>query len=87
MICIDGGRHTVYIASPFNTRLVYCQQFFLTTPIVAFRRSVLAAMIRQRVETIIILLQQHSTSCITTCIRINDEGQFEVRQAQDWWVT
>ena len=36
MICIYGGRHTVYIALPLYTCLIYCQQLFLTTPIVAF---------------------------------------------------
>ena len=46
MIRIHRGRYTVYVTSPLDTRLVYCQQLFLAPTIVAFRRSVLATMVR-----------------------------------------
>ena len=49
MISIYRGRYTVYVTSPLDTRLVYCQQLFLSPTIVAFRQSMLATMIRNRV--------------------------------------
>ena len=49
MVSINGSRYTVNITSPLDTCLEYRQQFFLTTTIVAFRRSVLAAMVRNGV--------------------------------------
>ena len=49
MIRIYRGRYTVYVTSPLDTRLVYRQQFFLAPTIVAFRRSVLATMVRNGV--------------------------------------
>ena len=58
MVCIDDGRHTIYIALPLDTPLEYRQQVFFTPTIVALRQSVLTTMICNRVQTIIILLQQ-----------------------------
>ena len=49
MISIYGSRYTVDITSPLDTRLIYRQQLFLAPPIVAFRRSVLATMVRNGV--------------------------------------
>ena len=49
MISIYGSRYTVDITPPFDTRLEYRQQLFLAPPIVAFRRSVLATMVRNGV--------------------------------------
>ena len=49
MISVYRGRYTVYVTSPLDTRLVYRQQFFLAPTIVAFRRSVLATMVRNGV--------------------------------------
>ena len=57
MISVYRGRYTVYVTSPLDTRLVYRQQLFLAPTIVAFRRSVLAAMVRNGVQTIRIFLQ------------------------------
>ena len=46
MISVYHGRYTVYVTSPLDTRLVYCQQLFLAPTIVAFCRNVLATMVR-----------------------------------------
>ena len=82
MIRIYRGRYTVYVTSPLDTRLVYRQQLFLAPTIVAFRRSVPATMVRNGVQTIRIFLQQHSTSCIFTCVGINYKRPLKVRQFQ-----
>ena len=37
-------------------------------------------------QTIVILLKQYSTGSIMTCIRVNYEWQFKVRQSQDRWI-
>ena len=42
-------RYTINVTLPLDTRLVYRQQFFLAPTIVAFRRSVLATMVRNGV--------------------------------------
>ena len=42
-------RYPINVAPPLDTRLVYRQQFFLAPTIVAFRRSVLATMVRNGV--------------------------------------
>ena len=49
MISIYGSRYTVNITPPLDTRLEYRQQLFLAPTIVAFRRSVLATMVRNGV--------------------------------------
>ena len=82
MISIYGSQYTVYVTSPLDTRLVYRQQLLLAPPIVAFRRSVLATMVCNGVQTISIFLQQHCTSCIFTCISINHEQPLKIRQFQ-----
>ena len=82
VIGIYHGRYTVYITSPFDTRLENRQQFFLAPTIVAFCRSVLATMVHKGVQTIRIPLQQHSTSCIFTCVGINYKRPLKVRQFQ-----
>ena len=45
MLSIYRGWYTVYVTSPLDTRLEYCQQFFLAPTIVAFRWNVLATMV------------------------------------------
>ena len=82
VIGINHGRYTIYITSPFDTRLENCQQFLLTPTIVAFRRGVLATMVRNGVQTIIILLQQYSPSCIFSRVGINYKRSLKVRQFQ-----
>ena len=82
MIRIYRGRYTIYVTSPLDTRLVNCQQLFLAPTIVAFRRSVLATMVRNGVQTIRIFLQQHCTSCIFACVSINHKRPLKVRQFQ-----
>ena len=49
VVSINGSRYTVNITLPLNTRLEYRQQFFLAPTIVAFRRSMLATMVRNGV--------------------------------------
>ena len=82
MVGIYGSRYTVNVTPPLDTRLEDRQQLFLAPPIVAFRRSVLAAMVRNGVQTIIILLQQHGTSCVFTCIRVNHKRPLKIWQFQ-----
>ena len=75
--------YSINVTPPFHTRLVYGQQPFLSPTIVAFHRSILAAMVSNWMQTIIILLKQYSAGSITTCIRVNNEWQFKVWQWQD----
>ena len=82
VIGIYRGRYTIYITSPLDTHLEYCTQLFLAPTIVAFRRSVLATMICNGVQTILILLQQYSPNCILTRIGINYKRPLKVRQFQ-----
>ena len=82
MISIYRGRYTVNVTPPLDARLEYHQQLFLAPTIVAFRRSVLATMVRNGVQTIRIFLQQHCTSCIFTCVGINYKRPLKVRQFQ-----
>ena len=82
MVSINGTRYTVNITSPLDTRLAYRQQLFLAPTIVAFRWSVLATMVRNGVQTIIILLQQNCSCCILTRIGINYKWPFKIRQFQ-----
>ena len=56
MISVNCCGHTINVTTPFNTHLIYCQQFFFSPAIVAFRRSVLATMVSKWMQTIIILL-------------------------------
>ena len=49
VVGIYHRRYTINVTPPLDTRLVYCQQFFLAPTIVAFRRSVLATMVRNGV--------------------------------------
>ena len=49
MVSIYGSRYTINVTPPLDTRLEYRQQLFLAPPIVAFHRSVLATMVRNRV--------------------------------------
>ena len=49
VVSINGSWCTVNITSPLDTRLEYRQQFFLAPTIVAFRRSILATMVRNGV--------------------------------------
>ena len=80
MISIYCSGYSIDITPPFNTRLVYGQQFLFTPAIVAFSRRILATMVSVWMQTVVILLKQYSTGRITTCIRINDKRQFKVRQ-------
>ena len=73
MISINCCGYFINVAPLFNTRLVYCQQLFLSPTILAFRWSVLAAMASNWMQIIIILLKQYSAGSITTCIRVNCE--------------
>ena len=82
MVSINGSRYTVYVTPPLDTCLENRQQFFLAPTIVAFRRSVLATMVRNGVQTIRIFLQQHCTSCILAHIRINHKRPLKARQFQ-----
>ena len=82
VVGIYRSRYTINVTSPLDTRLVNCQQLFLAPTIVAFRRSVLATMVCNGVQTIIILLQQYCTSCILTRISINHKWPLKVRQFQ-----
>ena len=82
MVSINGSRYTINITSPLDTHLEDRQQLFLTPTIVAFRRSILATMVCNGVQTIIILLQQNCTSCILTHICINNKQPFKIRQFQ-----
>ena len=71
MISVYSSRYTIDLTLPFYTRLENCQQFFLTPPIVAFCQSILATMVHNRMQTIIILLKQYSASCIFTSVGMN----------------
>ena len=82
MVSVYHRRYTVYVTSPLDTCLVYHQQLFLAPTIVAFRRSVLATMVRNGVQTIRIFLQQHCTSCILIRIGINYKWPLKIRQFQ-----
>ena len=72
---------------PFNTHLIYHQQFFFSPAIVVFCRSILATMVSKRMQTIVLLLQQCTSGHIMTCISVNHKWLFEVRQAQNQRVT
>ena len=87
MVSINCCGHTINVTMPFNTHLIYRQQFFFSPTIVAFRRSVLATMVSKWMQTIIILLQQYSPGHITICISVNHKRLIEVRQAQNRRVT
>ena len=87
MVSINCCGYTINIITPFNTRLINCQQFLFSPAIVAFHRSVLATMVSKRMQAIVILLQQYSPSCIMTCISVNHKWLIKVRQAQNWRVT
>ena len=49
MVGVYRRRYTINVTPPPDTRLVYRKQFFLAPTIVAFRRSVLATMVRNGV--------------------------------------
>ena len=83
MVSINHRRHTINVTMPFYTCLDNYQQFFFSPAIVAFRQIVLAAMVNQWMQTIIVLLQQYSTGCITIGISVNHKRQFKVRQVQN----
>ena len=87
MISVNCCGHTINVTTPFNTRLIYRQQFFFSPAIVAFRRSVLATMVSKWMQTVVILLQQYSPGRITTCISVNHKRLIKVRQAQNRRVT
>ena len=57
MISIYHCGYSINVIPPFYTRLLYGQQLFLSPAIVAFRQSVLAAMVSNWMQTIIILLK------------------------------
>ena len=82
MVVYDILQYTINVTSPLDTCFEDRQQFFLAPTIVAFRWSVLATMVRNGVQTIIILLQQNCTSCILTCIGINYKWPLKIRQFQ-----
>ena len=86
MVGIYGCLYTVDITSPLDTHLVDCQQLFLAPTIAAFCRSVLATMVCNGVQTIIILLQQNSTSCILAHISIDYKQLLKIGQFQYKWV-
>ena len=87
MISVNCCGHTINVTTPFNTRLIYHQQFFFSPAIVAFRRSVLATMVSKRMQAIVILLQQYSPGHITICISVNHKRLIKVRQVQSRRVT
>ena len=87
MVSVNCCGHTINVTTPFNTRLIHCQQFFFSPAIVAFRWSVLATMVSKWMQTIVILLQQYSPGRITPCISVNYKRLIEVRQAQNRRVT
>ena len=78
MIHIYSGRYTIYVTMPFHTRLVYRQQFLFAPAIVAFRRSVLATMVRNWMQTVVIPLKQYSAGCIFAHVGIHYERFREV---------
>ena len=78
MIRIYRGRYAVDVTPPFHTRLVYRQQFLFTPAIVAFCRSVLATMVRNWMQTVVILLKQYSAGCIFARVGIHNERFREV---------
>ena len=82
VVGIYGSRYTVNITLPLDTHLVYSQPLFLAPTIVAFCRSVLATMVHNEVQIIIILLQQYCTSCSLTRISTNHEWPLKIRQLQ-----
>ena len=82
VVSIYGSRYTINVTSPLDTCLEDCQQLFLAPTIVVFRWSILATMVRNGVETILIYLQQHCTSCIFTFVGINDKRLLKIRQFQ-----
>ena len=71
MISVYCGRYTIDVTSTFHTCLENRQQFFLIPPIVAFCHSILATMVRDRMQTVIIQLNQYSTGCIFTSVSID----------------
>ena len=87
MVSVNCCGHTINVTTPFNTRLIYRQQFFFSSAIVAFHRSVLATMVSKWMQTVVILLQRYSPGRITTCISVNHKRLIKVRQAQNRRVT
>ena len=87
MVSVNCCGHTINVTTPFNTCLTNCQQFFFSPAIVVFRWSVLATMVSKRMQTVIILLQQYSSSRIATCISVNHKRLIKVRQVQNQRVT
>ena len=82
MINIYSYGYSIDVTPPFNTRLIYGQQFFLFPTIVAFCWRILAAMVSNWMQTIVVLLQQYSIGSIMTCICIDDKQQLKIRQLQ-----
>ena len=56
VVSIYHHGYTINVTPPLYTCLEYCQQLFLAPTIFAFRQSILATMVRNGVQTIIILL-------------------------------
>ena len=83
MISIYYCGYSIYVTPPFNTRLVYGQQLFLSPAIAAFCWSILTAIVSNWIQTIIILLKQYSAGSITTCIHVNYKWQFKIWHLQD----
>ena len=81
MISIYHHWYTINITTPFYACLVYWQQLFFSPILVAFCQSVLATMVSLQMQTIIILLQQYSPGCITTCISVNHKWHLKIGQA------
>ena len=75
--------YSINIMPPFYTQLVYGQQFYFTPTIVAFCCCILAAMLSNWMQTIIVLLQQYSAGSIMACIRVYNKLQFTILQSQD----
>ena len=80
LISINCSGYSIFTTSPFNARLVYGQQISLSPAIVAFCRRILAAMVSNWMQTIIILLEQYSTSSIILRIHVYDKWQFKIWQ-------
>ena len=80
MISIYCCGYSINVTPPFHTRLVYDQQLYLSPAIVAFLWTVLAAMVRNWMQTIVILLKQYRAGCILTCSHVNYKWQFKVWQ-------
>ena len=87
MISINTSRYPIYVTAPFYTCQVDCQEFFVPRAIITFSWRVLAAVVRNWVQPIVVLLQQYGASGVLTCIRINYKWFTKIWQTEYGWVT